>query len=121
VAPEAASEGLDELEIRDGLGLIGVTTQAQADEACLLDRAVAALQQGPATSALALDKGSCLVISSTTGGTKVYGAGRVTWLARHGDQVSLRCEHAAADSHHGADSPADDGKPDASGDQSERM
>jgi len=90
IAPESSAEGCDTLTIWEGLGLVGVTTQAHADTAGLLDRAVATLQVGPSMSALLIDEDACLTIDAVTGTTTVTGTGRVTWLARHGDQIVLR-------------------------------
>ncbi|MCL2317410.1 MAG: hypothetical protein FWC46_10065 [Actinomycetia bacterium] len=96
IAPEAASEGLDELALADGLGLIGVTTQAHGDVAGLLDRAVTALLVGPTIAVVVLDEGVCLAVSSVSGATRGFGEGRLAWLARHGDQVIIRAERVGA-------------------------
>jgi len=99
IAPESSAEGCEALTIWEGLGLLGVTTQAHADTAGLLDRAVAALQVGPSVSALLIDEDACLTIDAVTGATTVTGTGRVTWLARHGDQIVLRFAYPRDSAH----------------------
>ncbi|MCL1842059.1 MAG: peptidase S51, partial [Propionibacteriaceae bacterium] len=98
VAPPQASHGLDEVTVRDGLGLIGVTVETHADTALVLERAIAALHIGQAASAVTLDEGVCLGVDEVSGRTHVYGAGVLTWITQHGDQTTLRYETASGES-----------------------
>ena len=82
----------ERLALLDGLGLIGPIVEPHADTTCLLDRTIAALQLGPATTALCLDDGLGLSVSAISGATRLSGTGRLTWLTRHGDQIVLRFE-----------------------------
>lgn len=94
IAPEVASEGTAELDVRDGLGLIGTAVDTHADTWTVLDRAVAALLDGPLTSVASIDETTCLVIDAASGRTTVLGDGRVTWVSREGEQVVVRPQHA---------------------------
>ena len=101
VASQDVSGGIDELTIRDGLGLIGVTVEVHADTATVLERAIAALHISQAASAVTLDSGVCLSVEAVSGRTHTFGAGRLTWIWQHGDQTVLRFENAS-----GASTPA---------------
>ena len=94
VASESACGGLDEVEIRDGLGLIGVTVEVRADTATVLERAISALHISQAASAVTLDDGVCLSVDEVSGRTHTFGSGRLTWIWQHGDQTILRFEQA---------------------------
>jgi len=96
VACAASAQGLDELTMRDGLGLIGVTVETHADTALVLQRAIAALEICDATSAVALDEGICLSVDEVNGRTHTYGSGVLTWIWRYADQTQLRFETVSA-------------------------
>jgi cyanophycinase len=91
--PEAA-QGLDDVTVRDGLGLIGVTVETHADTALVLERAIAALHISQATAAVTLDESVCLGVDEVSGRTRVYGSGVLTWISLHGDQTVLRYQTA---------------------------
>lgn len=92
VAPEIAGEGSTELDIRDGLALIGPSIETHSDTQYLVGRALAALMAGPMRSIAAIDEDTALVIDVASGRTKVLGTGRVTWVTNDGDQLSVRFE-----------------------------
>jgi cyanophycinase len=94
VAPEKSGDGLRELELRTGLGLIGPSVETHTDTYSTLDRAVSALRSGPMSSVIALDENTALVIDAVNGKTRVLGHGRVHWLSQQGDQITIRLEVA---------------------------
>lgn len=94
IAPEIAGEGLEELEIRDGLALIGSTIAVHADTWSVLGLPLAVLETGKVTGCAAIDEGTCLAVDSTSGQTRTIGRGRVTWLTKDGRKVLVRHESA---------------------------
>lgn len=92
VAPEIAGEGSTELDIRDGLALIGPSIETHADTQFLVGRAIAALQVGPMLSVAAIDEDTALVIDVASGRTRVAGAGQVIWVTSNADQFNVRFE-----------------------------
>ena len=64
VCGEECSEGLAELEIRDGLGLAPFAVDVHAAQAGTLSRAVAAVAAGLAERAVALDENTALVLAA---------------------------------------------------------
>lgn len=92
VAPEIAGEGSTELDIREGLGLIGPSVETHADSQYLVGRALAALQVGPMRSIVAIDEDTALVVDVASGRTRVVGAGRVAWVSQEGDLLGVRYE-----------------------------
>ncbi len=92
IAPEIAGEGSTELDIREGLALIGPSIETHADAQYLVGRALAVLQVGPMRSVAAIDEDTALVIDVASGRTKVVGAGRVTWVSNDDGQLSVRFE-----------------------------
>lgn len=96
VAPELAGEGSTEMDIRDGLGLIGPSVEVHADTHSIVTRAIAALQVGPMSSVVAIDEGTCLAIDTTSGRTAIVGPGQVTWVTREGDVFVVRPELSKA-------------------------
>lgn len=75
VAPEDASEDLDELTVQQGLGLVDVTIDVHAAQWGTLSRLVAAAEAGLIDGGLAIDEDSVLVVGE--GGLVVSGAGSV--------------------------------------------
>lgn len=92
IAPEIVGEGSTELDIRDGLALIGPTIETHADTQFLIGRALAALQAGPMRSVAAIDEETALVVDATTGRTTILGSGRVTWASAEDDRLLVRFE-----------------------------
>ncbi|WP_394551337.1 Type 1 glutamine amidotransferase-like domain-containing protein [Agromyces sp. MMS24-JH15] len=78
VAPEAASEGLDEVTVAPGIGLVDVAIDAHAAQWGTLSRLVAAVEAGLVEGGLAIDERTALVVAE--GGLEVAGHGSV-WRA----------------------------------------
>ncbi|BCW68087.1 hypothetical protein NicSoilB4_28500 [Arthrobacter sp. NicSoilB4] len=82
VCPEDASEGLGEVELREGLGLMSFAVDVHAAQAGTLGRAVAAVVHGLAGKAVAVDENTALVLPhSDPGEQRGIGAGHC-WLIR---------------------------------------
>jgi cyanophycinase len=76
VCGEECSEGLDELEVRDGLGLVPFTVDVHAAQAGTLSRAVASVAAGLVGRAVAVDENTALVLQSAGDESfQVIGAG----------------------------------------------
>jgi cyanophycinase len=63
VCPEDASEGLGEVELREGLGLVSFAVDVHAAQAGTLGRAVAAVVHGMVDKAVAVDENTALVLA----------------------------------------------------------
>lgn len=74
VCPEAAAEGLDELALAPGLGLVEPVVDAHAAQAGTLSRAVAVVAAGLATSSVAIDE--CTSVRFSAAGVTAHGLGR---------------------------------------------
>lgn len=83
VCPEEASEGLDEVELREGLGLVDLTIDVHAVQAGTLSRLIAAAEAEFVTAGLALDEDTALVVGE--GALEVRGTGSV-WRVVAGDE-----------------------------------
>lgn len=94
IVPEIAGEGTQELQLRDGLALIGPSVDPHADTHNILGRCIAALETGPMSSVVAIDERTALVIDAVSGRTRVLGPGRVTWVSRAGADFNIRFEKA---------------------------
>ena len=82
VCPEDASEGLDEVELREGLGLVPFAVDVHAAQAGTLGRAVAAVVHGMASRAVAIDENTALVLPhGDPGEQRVIGTSNC-WLIR---------------------------------------
>lgn len=90
VCPEESSEGLSEVEIRDGLGLVSFAVDVHAAQAGTLGRAVAAVVHGMAARAVAVDEDTALVLPhADPREQRVIGTGNC-WLVRGpGPRVSV--------------------------------
>ena len=62
VCSEECSEGLDELDVRDGLGLVPFAVDVHAAQAGTLSRAVGAVAKGLVDRAVAVDENTALVL-----------------------------------------------------------
>ncbi len=82
VCPEAASDGLEEITIRDGLGLIGTTIETHTDAWSNLGVAMAVLDHDEIASSVAIDEATCLVVDHVTGRNYVLGEGRTHWFSQ---------------------------------------
>ncbi|OIH98371.1 MULTISPECIES: Type 1 glutamine amidotransferase-like domain-containing protein [unclassified Curtobacterium] len=83
VCPEGASEGLDEVELREGLGLVDLTIDVHAVQAGTLARLVASAEAEFVTAGLAIDEDTALVVGE--GALEVRGTGSV-WRVVAGDE-----------------------------------
>jgi cyanophycinase len=76
VVSEDAAEELDEVEVRDGLGLVPFAVDVHAAQWGTLSRLVAAVDAGLVSEGVAIDEHTALVLSSD-GTATVHGAGQV--------------------------------------------
>lgn len=67
VCGEECSEGLDSLDIREGLGLAAFAVDVHAAQAGTLSRAVGAVAAGLVERAVAIDEGTALVLDAAGG------------------------------------------------------
>ena len=76
VCGEECSEGLDALDIRDGLGLVPFAVDVHAAQAGTLGRAMGAVAAGLVARAVAIDENTALVLPAAgTGEYEVMGSG----------------------------------------------
>lgn len=75
VTPEHVSEGLDEITLVQGLGLLDVTVDVHAAQSGSLSRLIAATEAGLIDGGLAIDEDTVLVVGE--GALEVLGAGSV--------------------------------------------
>lgn len=75
VAPEEASEELDEVTIAQGIGLVDLSVDVHAAQWGTLSRVVAAAAAGLVDGAVAIDEGTALIVGAD--GALVVGAGNV--------------------------------------------
>jgi len=76
VCGEECSEGLDSVELREGLGLVPFTVDVHAAQAGTLSRVVGAVAAGLAEWAVAIDENTAVVVESPgDAGYKVMGTG----------------------------------------------
>lgn len=83
ICPEEASEGLDEVELREGLGLVDLTIDVHAVQAGTLARLIASAEAEFVTAGLAIDEDTTLVVGE--GALEVRGTGSV-WRVVAGDE-----------------------------------
>ena len=82
VCPEEVSEGLGEVELREGLGLVPFAVDVHAAQAGTLGRAVAAVVHGMVDRAVAVDENTALVLpNADPGEQRVIGTNNC-WLIR---------------------------------------
>jgi cyanophycinase len=62
VCPQEWSEGLAEVMVRPGLGLVRFAVDVHAAQAGTLGRAVAVVESGATAAAVAIDEGTCLTV-----------------------------------------------------------
>jgi cyanophycinase len=83
ICPEGASEGLDEVELREGLGLVDLTIDVHAVQAGTLARLIASAEAEFVTAGLAIDEDTALVVGE--GALEVRGTGSV-WRVMAGEE-----------------------------------
>ncbi|MEL4503401.1 hypothetical protein AAEX63_00505 [Luteococcus sp. H138] len=96
IVPEVWGEGLEEFEMREGLGLIGPAVDVHGDVAGL-GSGLAALEKGEVTTVVSIDEGTCLVIDPVSGRTVVEGQQRIHWLTKEGTAIVVRHESSKAE------------------------
>lgn len=96
VTPEEWGEGLEEVELRDGLGLVGTTIDVHTN-VLHLDRMVAVLEQGRVHSGIAIDEDTALVVEVHNGRTRLAGSQRIHWLSREQGATTIRHESTEAE------------------------
>ncbi|TFC80818.1 peptidase S51 [Cryobacterium sp. TmT2-59] len=82
VSAEHAAEGLDEITIEPGIGLLDVTVEVHAAQWGTLSRLVAATEAGLIDGGLAVDENTALVVGE--GALSVVGAGSI-WRVSQSD------------------------------------
>ncbi len=88
------SEGLDEVTLRPGIGLVPWTVEVHAAQAGTLGRVLSAVAAGTVPTAVALDEDTALHVDAT-GSARVLGSGRAWWL-RHDDDGGVRVDQATS-------------------------
>lgn len=82
VCPEDALEGLGEVELREGLGLVPFAVDVHAAQAGTLGRAVAAVVHGMVDKAVAVDENTALVLAHADPGEQRVIGSNSCWLVR---------------------------------------
>ena len=96
VCGEECSEGLDSVDIREGLGLAGFSVDVHAAQAGTLSRAVGAVAAGLVERAVAIDEQTAVVLAALGDGDyDVIGSGHCWDVHRSGGTavVSVRSAH----------------------------
>ena len=90
VCAEECSEGLDELDIRDGLGLVPYAVDVHAAQAGTLSRAAAAVVNGLVDKAAAVDENTALVLPhADPHEQRVIGTGNCWMIRGPGHKATL--------------------------------
>ena len=90
VCPRSWSEGLAELTVRPGLGLVEFAVDVHTGQAGTLGRTVALVDSGAAPVAVGIDEDTCLAVAvgaPDPADGVVTGPGAV-WVVRHGPGTS---------------------------------
>jgi cyanophycinase len=87
VCPQTSGEGLDDVTLDAGLGLVDLVVDVHAAQHGNLSRAVAIVHAGLADRVVAIDENTSLIIGD--GGLEVAGDGSVWTADRDGDRVSI--------------------------------
>ncbi len=89
VCPAEWSEGLAEVTLRPGIGIVPWAVEVHAAQAGTLGRAIDAVATGAVGSAVALDEDTALYVDAA-GTPRVLGAGRAWWVTRDDDGEGVR-------------------------------
>lgn len=90
VCSAECSEGLDELDVRDGLGLVPFAVDVHAAQAGTLSRAVGAVAEGLVDRAVAVDENTALVLRhADLAELEVIGAGNCWTVRGSGSKVTV--------------------------------
>jgi cyanophycinase len=95
VCGEECSEDLDEVDVRDGLGLVPFAVDVHAAQAGTLSRAVGAVAAGLANRAVAVDENTAVFLpASGAAEFEVIGSGNCWDIRRTGDGCSVSVRSA---------------------------
>lgn len=86
VCPEDASEGLDEVAVVEGLGLVDLAVDVHAAQWGTLSRLVAAVEAGLVPGGVAIDEGTALVVGESL---RVVGEGNVWQVVEGTDGIAV--------------------------------
>ena len=94
VGAQQWAEGLDEVSVVDGLGMITPTIGTHADVALNDGLLTGIVEAGLTRTAVGIDEDTCLVVDPVTGRTAHYGVGRIRWFSREDDAVIVTTQYA---------------------------
>ncbi|MBO1030285.1 hypothetical protein IPV09_02915 [Tessaracoccus sp. SD287] len=94
VGSQQWSEGLDEVSVVDGLGMITPTIGTHADVALNDGLLTGIVEAGVTRTAVGIDEDTCLVVDPVSGRSAHYGNGRIRWFSRDGDAVIVTTQYA---------------------------
>ena len=92
VCPVESSEGLEQLTVRPGLGLVSFAVDVHTAQAGTLSGTVALVDSGAADTAVGIDEGTCLAVragAADPGDGEVSGSGAVWFVRRAGGAVQV--------------------------------
>ena len=101
VCPEDASEDLDALTLRPGLGLVPGAVEVHTVQDGTLGRAVAAVASGAAASAVALDEDTSVEIGPD-GVAHVHGTGQAWWVSPGESGATVTAQHRGSPGRRGS-------------------
>lgn len=93
VSPESASEGIEQVTLADGLGLLDLAVDVHAAQWGTLARLIATTEAGLVDGGIAIDEGTALIVGE--GALRVVGRGSV-WKVS-GDNGSVRVSTIGAE------------------------
>ena len=89
------SEGLEEVTVRHGIGVVPWSVEVHAAQAGTLGRAIVSTAAGAIPSAVALDEDTALHVGRS-GEPTVLGSGRAWWMSRDGEDLRMTVATAQA-------------------------
>ncbi|MHB8275639.1 MAG: Type 1 glutamine amidotransferase-like domain-containing protein [Dermatophilaceae bacterium] len=89
VCPSEAGDGMTDVELREGLGLVDLTVETHASAMGTLGRAVVAVESRRTSNCVALDEDTALAMESD-GTIRTVGSGSAWWVTRADDVISIR-------------------------------
>ncbi|NNU27122.1 Type 1 glutamine amidotransferase-like domain-containing protein [Isoptericola sediminis] len=115
VCPVEWSEGLEEVDVRPGLGLVPWAVETHAAQAGTLGRAVDVVGRALASSAVAIDEDTALVVRGMDRPVEVVGSGAVWWVTPVADTTSPATDSLTVRVHHARHPAAEAGGVDPPG------